>query len=414
MGRRLPKAKISRMRRWFAPPLFKFPSTRVMSRAVSSRELIWLVPFLCVALFVVALLRSPPQFSASADSRVVTDGLGTPVRLGDPFRGAIFTWGPGIFSSSFLESARAPELLARAGDPEDRKDFAGEIWGRIYPSVLHDDRLWDLGGIGSRSPYVEVERMLAIDAGAYFGYSLEAGGARLLRQVGLPTLYFKIEDNWDDYLKGAARLMTNVSGDPQRGEALIAENREAYAKLNEELGVVAEDQQPRVLMLGTEAPYYIKTVGNSYQIYLVATQVKNASEGLAGQRQDAERILAMDPDFIFLMAQGKSPAAFMADPLWRGLKAVREKRVYRMLGDSGGSLMGLTYQPVSVRWMAEIVYPERLKPKVRQQLRDLYSPRFGYHMSDAEIDADLHLDVNSGSAGYSRFANPAATSKATP
>jgi iron complex transport system substrate-binding protein len=277
---------------------------------------------------------------------------------------------------------------------------------------MHDTRLWDLDGIGSRSPYAEVERMFALDAGVFFGNTL--GPARLLRQVGLPTLFFGNEHGWDEYLRSAARLMTVVSGNPERAEALIAENHQAYANIDADLGVVPRDEQPRVLVMGTKPPYYIKTATNPYQAYLLAAQVKNASVGLAGQRQDAERILAMDPDFIFLMASGKSPQEFMANPLWRGLKAVRDKRVYRTLGMGGGGLMGLTYQPVSVRWMAEIVYPHKLKPQVREQLRELYFPRFGYRMSDAEIDADLHLDVNAGSDGYARFAVPTTSEKTSP
>ncbi|MGE0341106.1 MAG: hypothetical protein AB7O79_14655, partial [Xanthobacteraceae bacterium] len=45
---------------------------------------------------------------------------------------------------------------------------------------------------------------------------------------------------------------------------------QAYAKINADLGIVPQDEQPRVLVMGTKPPYYIKTATNPYQDYLVA------------------------------------------------------------------------------------------------------------------------------------------------
>jgi ABC-type Fe3+-hydroxamate transport system substrate-binding protein len=400
-------------------PEVEIRRSAVRSRAARvSRELIWVLPFAGIALIVLAPLRTPPHFGVPVHSRVIIDGQGTSVAIGEPFRGAVFTWGPGIGAGGYLEAAQAPHLLARVGSTESRQDFEKRsIWNRIYPELLRDDHLWDPISLGyARGPYAELERMLTINAGAFFGSDL--GPARLLRRIGLPTVFFgprySPKKNMDDFGEGAARLMAIVSGYPERAEALIDQNYKAYDELATDLGEVPLTQRLRVLVMGTKSPYYVKTTRTSYQPYLVRAQVNNATQGLAGQRQDAERILSMDPDFIFLMWYGASPKVFMADPLWRGLKAVRNKRVYRMLGPGGGGLQGLTYMPVTVRWMAEIVYPHRLKPEVRGQLRELYFPRFGYRMSDAEIDADLHLDVNAGSDGYARFAAPATSEKTNP
>ncbi|MEJ0039498.1 MAG: ABC transporter substrate-binding protein [Gammaproteobacteria bacterium] len=350
----------------------------------------------------MALLRAEPRFTVSGPARTVVDGEGLPVAIAEPFRGAVFTWGPGIGAKTLLEAARAPEKLASVGTREDREDFAHEFWSRIFPAMLEDDRLWDEPQLGyARGAVVEQERALAMEAGAFFGGGF--GPAKLLRQLGIPTLYFQRAENWDDYQAAAARLIANVAGHPDRAEELIAQDRKGYAELAAELGTVPVVEQARVLVMGTSSPYYVKVVNNSYQPYLVSAEVRNATVGLSGQQQDAERILSMDPDFIFLMARGKSPREFMADPLWRGMKAVRAKRVYRTLGEGGGGLPGLTDAPVLVRWIAEVVYPDRLRPTMRQQLRERYMPRFGYRMSEAEVDADLHLDVNLGSAGYERF-----------
>ncbi|MEJ1960983.1 MAG: ABC transporter substrate-binding protein [Gammaproteobacteria bacterium] len=367
-----------------------------------SREAAWLVPFVCVGLVVLALLRPEPRFATAGPVRNVVDGEGSPVAIAQPFQGAVFTWGPGLGADTLLEAALAPEQLASAGTAEDREGFAQGIWSRIFPAMLHDDRLWNEPSLGfRRGAVLQQEHVMAMDAGVFFGGRF--GPARLLRQVGIPTLYFESAGQWEDYQAAAARLITKVVGHSDRAEALVAQNRKAYASLFAERGAVPVEEQARVLVMGTASPYYVKVVNNSYQAYLEHAEVRNATRGLTAQQQDAERILSMDPDFIFLMARGSSPQEFMADPLWRGLKAVQARRVYRTFGKGGGGLPSLTDAPVLVRWMDEIVYPDRLAPATRQRLRDRYVPRFGYRMSDAEIDADLHVDVNLGSAGYDRF-----------
>ncbi len=149
---------------------------------------------------------------------------------------------------------------------------------------------------------------------------------------------------------------------------------------------------------------YIKSEKNDYRIYLPPAGVVNAA-GPVPQNPDVERILVMDPDMIFLMGHGQSPQEFAADPRWRGLKAVVDNRVYRMPGDphGGGGLAGLHFQPLWVRWMAEIAHPDRLQPRLREVLRERFESEFGYRLSDEQIDQFLHIDENIGAAGYARF-----------
>jgi ABC-type Fe3+-hydroxamate transport system substrate-binding protein len=85
-----------------------------------------------------------------------------------------------------------------------------------------------------------------------------------------------------------------------------------------------------------------------------------------GRQQEAERILAMNPDFVFVT--GESVDDFLQDRRWQGLKAVVSKHVYR-----GGN----EFSPCSPTWhldedalqarlKAEILHPDRLQPRVRE------------------------------------------------
>jgi hypothetical protein len=53
--------------------------------------------------------------------------------------------------------------------------------------------------------------------------------------------------------------------------------------------------------------------------------------------------------------------------------------------------------------MAELTHPDRLRPKLREVMRERLMSEFGYRLSDEQIDLFLRFDSNSNSAGYARF-----------
>jgi iron complex transport system substrate-binding protein len=306
-----------------------------------------------------------------------------------------------LCGGEYLESTHAPETLAYLGG--NPADFAKSIMGRIYPELASKDSLWVHIFPHAHGPYVPLERLLALDVGAYVGGCGQDSPTFVLRRAGLPALFSSWNStDWDDGLFSKARVNSRLIDHPERGEALIARYRQAFADFAEELHPETITQFPRVLILGSyTTPHthlYVKSEENSYQIYF---GIVNASSGWTGEAQDAERVLAMDPDIIFLMALGQSPEEFEADPRWRGLKAVREKRVYTMAG--GGTLGGLISQPLIVRWMAEIAHPDRLKPRFRELFRARYMSEFNFHVKEEDIDAMLFIDRNKDQPGYARF-----------
>lgn len=63
-----------------------------MIRAITSRELIWLGPFGCIALIVLGLLRPLPSFAPPVHSRTVIDAAGRAIQIAIPYRGTAITW----------------------------------------------------------------------------------------------------------------------------------------------------------------------------------------------------------------------------------------------------------------------------------------------------------------------------------
>ncbi len=378
-------------------------TSRNSFKTMHLREFIWLAPFLCVALMAFALLRPLPRFIVPDRGRTVVDAGGTPVRIAVPFHGTALTWGTQL--NDYLHDTHAPESLLNVGH-DDREHFGKQVISWIYPQVVKKDSLWDAEAVSrSRGANAEIETLLAYNPGAYIGIGW--GPVPLLRRVGLPALYVGLKaKNMDDRFFRAARVETALVGQPERGESLISDYRKAFAELEQELRPSTLTSRPRVLLIASSTTdrnmLDVRGSRHEFQIYLPRAGIDNASDGHAGLRPDAERILAMEPDIVFLM-WGQSPREFMLDPRWRGLRAVREKRVYRMPGSYPAYIEEMQFRPLWTRWMAEIAYPERMRPKLRQALKDSFVREFGYRMSDDQIDAQLHIDENKDSAGYERF-----------
>jgi iron complex transport system substrate-binding protein len=366
-----------------------------MNRTAFVKERFWLAPFVGLALIVGAAWRPPPAFPKPAHYRVITDARGDEVVVPLPFRAVI-----GYAGAGFLETTHAPETLDRAGgNARDRARFSSGIMARIYPQVAADDALWG-------SP-PEVEQLLASDANdTYFHVLVEK-----VQRVGLPAPVLTWRPpNRDEQIFSGTRIEGAAMGREDRAEAFIADYKRAFADLERELRASTLAQRPRVLTMGaaTRDWNFLFVIGvKETRFDDLRIGVENAAEGFEdiGRQQDAERILAMDPDILFTLMQ--TPEEFARDPRWRGLRAVRENRVYQGLRSLRGSLEplnGLDLRPLWARWTAELAHPERFSSsKLRALLRAHFATSYGYRLSEDEIDDLLRIDENKASSGYERF-----------
>ncbi len=369
---------------------------------VPINQLFWIVPFVFLGLMASSVLRSSPIFPEAVSSRNVIDAAGVEVAVPLPFQ-AIVRFGGG----PFLETTHAPEALLKAGSPKDRTFwFAGGIMSRLYPDVLNNDALWDCPS--------DLESLLAYyDAATYLSPYLDGKAAEgTMRRIGLSALALgQHPKSKDEGIFTATRIEAMALAQPKRGESFIANYKQAYADLNQELKPETLIDLPRVLGMGASKRNWDRLFAfgekqTQYDGQYQRAGVMNATDGYenTGREQDAERILAMNPDFIFLASESVSD--FRHDPRWQGLKAIKDSRVYVDLRELQGSmepLYGLDFRPLWARWLAAITHPERLQPKLRGLLRDHFMEAYGYRLSEDEIDDLLRIDENKHSVGYARF-----------
>lgn len=381
-------------------------------RIVHPREYLWLAPFVCVAVIVLGLLCPPPHLPDQnpAHSRTMVDAEGRRIQIALPFRG---TARLALTPADYLEDTHAPETIVYAGGSQERSTFARDVASWVYPEILKNNSLWDDKVFRNiHGPYMEVEAALAYDPGVYLVFASQYSSGPLLRHIGLTTAAVtgNLAKNIDEVFINMARTASAPSGNLERAEALIVRNQKAFAELERDLQPATLVNQPRVLCFYSKASDWttLSLTDSFVPMYLSRAGVMNAATGHTGRRLiDAERVLIMDPDIIFLAGShdgprgNDSPEEFMRDPRWRGLKAVQEKRVYKMYGE--GRWGGLIYEPLYMRFVAELAHSDRMQPLLREKLRERVMTELGYHLSDDQIDKMLHIDENKDSAGTERF-----------
>ena len=361
-------------------------------------DLIWFVPLACLGLLSLAPLRPSPSFPPPANARLVTDAAGTKVAVPPEARAAL-KYGP----TDFLEVTHAPALVARAGATMFRERFATGIVSKIYPEVLANESLW-------RGDDETIEAILAQDHGeVYF-----SGGEDLvnLRKLGLIALSQSSHPRTRDaYLESETSVTNAALGQPELGSQLYARYQIAFAALARDLNPGPDLERPSVLGMGSSrTDWRYIWVGSPetsrYEQEEERVWDRNASDGLSakGRQQDSERILLMDPDFIFV--SGETPAEFQQDRRWAGLKAVAAHHVYLGVRDLRTSMVGvsgLDFGPVWARWKAELLHPERLSPQTRAALTRHFHQEYGYQLTEDVLDDLLRVSENAQSADYARF-----------
>jgi hypothetical protein len=206
----------------------------------------------------------------------------------------------------------------------------------------------------------------------------------------------------DDTIATMARVMNDVLGQPGRGAQFTVDYHHAWSDLDHDLHRETLDAQPSVIrMVAFEQNWSHLNAGDVHGEERVGVSDGTRTYRASGRESDVERILAMNPDFIFLA--GESPETFYRDPRWAGMTATKTRHVYSVLDGFMDWPYAIDNVPLAARRIAEIVHPERMQPKLREIMRNHYIKAYSYQLSDNEVDDLLRVKENRLSAGYARF-----------
>jgi hypothetical protein len=388
---------------------------------MNKNELYWLAPFICIGLLALNLIRPEPIFPLPpAGSRVFKGGDGLSASIPDNNNDIVMLFGGGG-PNSWLELTNAPEYLHKLGGPKDR-NYDGNTLSRIYPEIWDDENLWDdpslglVNGSGSKGR----EGLLSLDRkGVYLGGGGYWGMIPLVRRLGFTGIevpgdldLYGIDKQYHDYIDYLTLLNTTLMFNDlihqkDLGEEFIADFIRQLSDLEIDLDSKNIKYRPRLLMMESNFDSWKRV---SFWGFISTTQffsltgTVNAAKGFP-ENQEPEVILAIDPDMIITMAT--DPGDIMKDPRWRGLKAVRDRRVYKQpmwrrfnneyRYDLG---RGLFFAPLTLRWTAEVAHPATMPRKLRQKFKDRFKNFYGYTLTEGALDNYLRIKDNFNSYNY--------------
>jgi iron complex transport system substrate-binding protein len=117
------------------------------------------------------------------------------------------------------------------------------------------------------------------------------------------------------------------------------------------------------------------------------------------------QILSWNPQIV--VAQQRSfYNALLSDPQWRGLAAVRSKRVYLAPADPFGWIDGPpgVNRAIGLYWLSNLFYPDLYQEDLRTNAREFYQLYYGVALSDAQLEALIRpAEAHPGETG--RLAN---------
>ncbi|HXF52945.1 MAG TPA: iron ABC transporter substrate-binding protein [Hyphomicrobiaceae bacterium] len=329
-----------------------------------------------LALIAFLLLAADPALG-----RTVTDSTGRRVEVPDKIE-RVFAAGP---PASILLYMLAPEKMTGWPDPpraEERRYLAAPY--RDLPAL---GRITGRGGTANLENVLKADPDLILDFGSVNDTYVSLANA-VQAQTKIP--YILIDGRFEA-TPAALRLLGQVLGITDRAEKLARYVEETFSDIDRALAAVPEDKRPRVYL--ARGPDGLETgLKGSINTEIIERAGGRNVADAGGLRRgitrlSIEQVIVADPDTIITWDRNFHEAVFK-DPMWRGVRAVREGRVYL----SPTAPFGWIDRPPSLnrvmglRWLAQLFYPDRFPQDLRATTAEFY--RLFYHVDLSEMELD--------------------------
>ncbi len=329
-----------------------------------------------LALLLLCLLAWP----AAAADRVVTDGAGRKVHVPEHIARVFAAGSPAAVTLYVL----APDKLLGWTEPLPADDKA--YLPRRYAELPV------LGRLTGRANTANVETVLAarpdiiLDLGDVDPTHVSLA-ERTQEQTGIPYLIF---DGKFDRTPELFERLGALLGEEKQGREIADYARRALADLARGMARVPEQHRPRI--------YYARgldgletaldgSINTEMLAYVGAVNVARTPERHNTATASPEQIIAWDPDTVITMDRGFYRAVWTS-PVWQGVRAVREKRVFLLPREPFGWFDSppAVNRLIGVRYLAAALYPAIFTDNLRDTTADFYRRFYHIDLSEAQLD----------------------------
>ena len=184
------------------------------------------------------------------------------------------------------------------------------------------------------------------------------------RELGLKVYIYKTPSDIQG-VKRSIRQIAALTGEKEKGEALVAQMEERIGRVQKRLEAVPQERRRRVIQLRSEGAFYAPD--NSFGDVCRHAGVSDATLELkypSAMEITQEKVVELNPDIIFVPDwdyDGKhnpdgEKQKILNNPSYRGMKAVQQGKVYTI---SGALVLTVSqYIADAVEGVAKMSYPE--------------------------------------------------------
>ena len=317
---------------------------------------------------------------APASARSVVESAGRTVDIPENIA-KVFTAGP---PASTLLYALAPRDMmgwVRAPRPEEKP--------YLMPAVRE---LPTLGRLTGRGDTLNLEQLLAdkpdiiVDFGT-IADTYKSLADRVQAQTGIP--YLLIDGRFQN-TPAAIRLLADILGVKERGEALAREAEYTFADIDGVLAKVPVDARPRVYMARGPEGLESGSRGSINTEIIERVGGVNVVEGLREKgglvKTSLEQVIAWAPDTIVTLDKGFARGV-AAKAEWKPVPAVASNRVFFApelpfgFVDSPPSVNRL----IGLTWLSHKLYPTQSPGDLRTQVRAFFHLFYQVDPNDDEL-----------------------------
>ena len=340
------------------------------------------------AVAIAALLLALPAVFAQA--RTVTDSANRKVVVPEKIE-RVFAAGP---PAAILLYVLAPERMTGWPDPPtaEERSFISEKY-RDLPAL---GRLTGRGGTANLEVVLKSKPDLILDFGSVRETYVSLA-ENVQEQTNIP---YVLIDGHFEATPAALRLLGDVLGVNERGALLAKYVEDTFVQIDAALAATPIDKRPRVYLARGPDGLETGVVGSINTEIIERGGGRNVAEAIGQKglvRVSMEQLIIADPEIIITWDRNFFDRIFK-DPLWAGIRAVRDGRVYL----APTAPFGWIDRPpslnrvIGLRWLAGLFYPDRFPEDLRETTRTFY--RLFYHVEPTEPQLDTLIAWSKGQA----------------
>lgn len=305
--------------------------------------------------------------------------------------------------SVFFDSADKIVGMSEASMSAAKNSLLSEL----YPEILKADTSFMKGSD------VNVEALMALkpDVVFYNASSKELGTK--LKNAGFNAVAISV-NKWQynsiETLNNWISLLSQMFPDNNKAEKVKNYSNQIYEKVQKRVANIPESQRARVFFLFKYSDASISTSGKSFfgQWWADAIGAVNVANELTTDNAvevNMEQIYKWNPDMIFITNFTKAqPADLYGNTTgafdWSGIKAIQNKKAYKMpLGMYRSYTPGVD-TPVTLLWLAKTTYPELFKDiDITTEVKNYYKTVFGVELTDKQANS-IFNPVSDSASGF--------------